>query len=528
MFRWLGQNDQRAQGVQAFSSISECLPKLYRERLLPIETQYGFHSCYSPPLTDADFVSRPMVLLIGQYSAGKSTFVRHLLGRDYPGLRIGPEPTTDKFVAVAYGESDQVIPGNAAVVDSSMPFTQLSNLGNAFLSRFEVSKMKSATLEGITLIDSPGVLSGEKQRVNRGYVFENVVKWFCERVDMVLILFDVSKLDISDEFKRVLLSTKGNDSKVHILLNKADRCTTSQLMRVYGALMWNLGKVMDTPEVARVYVGSFWDEPLQNDELRGLFQREEHDLYTHLSQLPRGASVRKMNDLIKRARLARVHAYLLETLRASLPLIGKTKKQAELLENLPGVYQECAKNNGIALGDFPDPVMMKQKLSGMQFKNFPRLDKKMIQPLEHMLAIEAPKLIAAIPVEASMTTEAQILNVGKGGVFGGAGDDVTKPDPEKYREEFLSLKPRNGVLSASDLKEKFEESGLPNTTLHRVWTMAVKAKLEDAQPDPDSMDLWQYAVAMQLIDMKKKSKDLPETLPQKLLPTKADIAAMMA
>lgn len=43
---------------------------------------------------------------------------------------------------------------------------------------------------------------------------------------------------------------------------------TQQLMRVYGALMWSLGKVINTPEVVRVYLGSFWAKPLQNTENR--------------------------------------------------------------------------------------------------------------------------------------------------------------------------------------------------------------------------------------------------------------------
>ncbi|CAE7785516.1 EHD3 [Symbiodinium sp. CCMP2592] len=108
-----------------------------------------------------------MVMLTGQYSTGKSTFIRHLLGRDYPGLRIGPEPTTDKFVAVCKGDMDQVIPGNALVVDKSMPFTQLSHFGNNFLTRFECAKLDSPVLNGMSLIDTPGVLSGEKQRLKR-------------------------------------------------------------------------------------------------------------------------------------------------------------------------------------------------------------------------------------------------------------------------------------------------------------------------------------------------------------------------
>jgi GTPase SAR1 family protein len=41
--------------------------------------------------------AKPQVLLVGQYSVGKTSFIRYLLGQDFPGQRIGPEPTTDRF-----------------------------------------------------------------------------------------------------------------------------------------------------------------------------------------------------------------------------------------------------------------------------------------------------------------------------------------------------------------------------------------------------------------------------------------------
>lgn len=56
----------------------------------------------------SDFDAPPTVMLLGQYSTGKTTFIKYLLETDYPGLRIGPEPTTDKFVAIMHGEQDQV------------------------------------------------------------------------------------------------------------------------------------------------------------------------------------------------------------------------------------------------------------------------------------------------------------------------------------------------------------------------------------------------------------------------------------
>lgn len=60
---------------------------------------------------------------------------RYLLEQDFPGMRIGPEPTTDGFIAVMYGESEGVVPGNALVVDPKKPFRKLNAFGNAFLNR---------------------------------------------------------------------------------------------------------------------------------------------------------------------------------------------------------------------------------------------------------------------------------------------------------------------------------------------------------------------------------------------------------
>lgn len=525
MFRWLNGEPRRAKDSKAFVDVTEGLQRLYREKLLPVELEHDFHHFYSPALTDADFSARPMVLLIGQYSSGKSTFIRHLLGRDYPGLRIGPEPTTDKFVAVVNGQMDQVIPGNALVVDRSMPFTQLSHFGNAFLSRFECAKLPSPCLEGITLIDTPGVLAGEKQRIKRGYEFESIVKWFADRVDTILILFDVAKLDISDEFRRVLLAVKGNDHKIHIILNKADRCTTSQLMRVYGAMMWNLGKVIDTPEVSRVYIGSFWDEPLANDEQRRLFESEENDLYTHLAQLPRSAAVRKLNDLIKRARLAKVHAYLIAHLKSKMPsMLGKEKKQKELIANLTQVYQEIAKEKGVALGDFPDPRMMQEKLATMNFTNFHKIDKRKMDELENMLCLDVPKLLQMIPSEAEQMTTAEITQVGNqaspfavmkvGGqteasVF--ATQWLVAPNVDEYRADFMSLGPNaQGRVTGQRAKVKLVESKLPSNVLHRIWTLA------DIDKD-GCLTLYEYALAMHFIKMKLDGHDLPAQLPENMV-----------
>ena len=99
-------------------------------------------------------------------------------------------------------------------------------------SKFETSQIPNPVLENITFIDTPGVLSGEKQRIGRAYDFVRVAQWFADKADLILLLFDAHKLDISDEFKRVITGIKDHDEKIRIVLNKSDCVEQQQLMRV--------------------------------------------------------------------------------------------------------------------------------------------------------------------------------------------------------------------------------------------------------------------------------------------------------
>lgn len=257
-------------------------------------------------------------------------------------------------------------------------------------------------LNAISIVDTPGILSGEKQRVDRGYDFTGVLEWFAERVDRIILLFDAHKLDISDEFRRSIEALRGHDDKIRIVLNKADMVDHQQLMRVYGALMWSLGKVLQTPEVARVYIGSFWDQPLRFDGNRRLFEDEEQDLFRDLQSLPRNAALRKLNDLIKRARLAKVHAYIIAELRKDMPsFIGKDSKKKDLIKNIGQVYDRLQKEHQISPGDFPEIKKMQDVLANQDFSKFHSLKPHLIEAVDKMLANDIARLMSMIPQEES-------------------------------------------------------------------------------------------------------------------------------
>ncbi|XP_075700912.1 EH domain-containing protein 4 [Rhinoderma darwinii] len=528
MFSWLGKESGSGRSPQdVLQTVTGGLQSLYTGKLLPLEEHYRFHEFHSPALEEADFKNLPMVLLVGQYSTGKTTFIRYLLEQDFPGMRIGPEPTTDSFIAVMYGEQEGSIPGNALVVDPKKPFRKLNSFGNAFLNRFMCSQLPNQVLKSISIIDSPGILSGEKQRISRGYDFCQVLQWFAERVDRIILLFDAHKLDISDEFSEAIKAFRGQDDKIRVVLNKADQVDTQQLMRVYGALMWSLGKVINTPEVVRVYIGSFWAKPLQNTENRKLFEMEAQDLFRDIQSLPKNAALRKLNDLIKRARLAKVHAYIISHLKREMPaMFGKDAKKKELISKLPEIFLQIQREYQISPGDFPEVKKMQQQLEMYDFSKFHALKPKLIEGVDNMLANKIAPLMGMIREEES-SMPIQMVHGGAfegtmEGPFGqgygegageGAGEDewVVAKDKPVYDELFYTLSPINGKISGVNAKREMVNSKLPNSVLGKIWKLA--------DNDRDGMlDEEEFALAKHLIKIKLEGFELPNELPHHLVP----------
>ncbi|XP_058763833.1 EH domain-containing protein 1 [Vicia villosa] len=395
---WFSSKSTKKVPLSSVTSIIDGLKRLYIQKLKPLEVTYRFNDFVSPLLTNSDFDAKPMVMLLGQYSTGKTTFIKHLLKCSYPGAHIGPEPTTDRFVVVMSGPDERSIPGNTVAVQADMPFSGLTTFGTAFLSKFECSQMPHPLLEHITFVDSPGVLSGEKQRTQRAYDFTGVTSWFAAKCDLILLLFDPHKLDISDEFNRVISSLRGHDDKIRVVLNKADQVDTQQLMRIYGALMWSLGKVLNTPEVIRVYIGSFNDKPV-NDAVTGpigkeLFEKEQEDLLSDLKDIPKAACDRRINEFVKRARAVKIHAYIISHLKKEMPaMMGKSKAQQKLIDNLEGEFGKVQREFHLPPGDFPNVEHFRESLRGYNIDKFEKLKTKMIRVVDDMLAYDIPNLL---------------------------------------------------------------------------------------------------------------------------------------
>lgn len=239
--------------------------------------------------------------------------------------------------------------------------TRLFFFFQGFLEKFQGIEMPYPILDRITFVDTPGIIENRKQQ-ERGYPFNNVMQWFIERAALICIAFDPSKLDVGLELESLFRQLKGSESKIRIILNKADSISTQELMRVYGALFWNMAPLINVTEPPRVYTGSFWGQPFKPDTSHDLFFKEEVSLLQDFYQVIANQVENKIAFIRQHGYMVRIHAHLvdkyLQAFREHKTIFGDS---SALIDDIVGnpekykIFQTLLQDPFISKYDLPSP-----------------------------------------------------------------------------------------------------------------------------------------------------------------------------
>ncbi|ETO08814.1 EH domain-containing protein 4, partial [Reticulomyxa filosa] len=296
----------------------------------------------------------------------------------------------------------------------------------------------------------------------------------------------------------------------------------------YGALLWSLGKVVQTPEVMRVYISSFWEKEYQNKEAEKLFDLEKNDLLADLKGLPRGSAIRKVNEFVKRARRCKVHALICDTLRSKFGFFSKVKKnlysfekkQEQLLQEMASIFQQVSTKHNVPLGDFPNPQKFAQIIKNWEIWKFPQLKPQQISAIDEMLERGIPRLLEKIELKDDTATGAKLNwnpfnseNVDDEDGMEGIGIRwvISQQQKEIYDEKFFKLELSDGKAPGAQVKQIMLQTGLGNQVLGKVWGLA------DLDKD-GLMNSEEFALCIFLLEEVKNGKALPDKLPEDYIP----------
>ncbi len=284
---------------------------LYADALGPIGARFDFDA----PPPPAETRGPPMVLLLGNHSSGKSSFINWVVGEEVQ--RTGIAPIDDGFTIITRGPERDAKDGAAVVTNPDLPWGDLERFGPTLVSHLRLRLVPSEALAQVALVDSPGMIDAADQRVDRGYDFAGVVRWFAERADVILLLFDPDKPGTTGETLSVLTqSLSGLEHKLLIIFNKVDRFGSMRdYARAYGALCWNLSKAIPRKDLPHIY-----NTYLPTEEAAGSgiplddFDKQRDEVRAEVMRAPQ----RKVDNVVSRlhqhAKRLRVHATVIDRL----------------------------------------------------------------------------------------------------------------------------------------------------------------------------------------------------------------------
>ncbi|MBI2603308.1 MAG: dynamin family protein [Deltaproteobacteria bacterium] len=274
---------------------------LIEKKLSPIALKYN----YADVPLESKIKWKPLVLVLGNYSSGKSTLINEFVGAKIQ--TTGQAPTDDSFTVITCDEDDEKtshLPegavyetrdGNVLLNDETYPFELLKKYGDRFASHFRLKKVNSKLLKNLAIIDTPGMLDSASEK-GRSYNFQGAIGDLALLSDLVLVLFDPHKAGTIKESHFSLKETlpeKTFDDRVIFVLNRIDECTNlDDLLRVYGTLCWNLSFMTgrkDIPPILLTYSPSVSHTKGEQDvhEFLTLLENQRNQLTNVILDAPR-------------------------------------------------------------------------------------------------------------------------------------------------------------------------------------------------------------------------------------------------
>jgi len=254
-------------------------------RLGPLFNRYRM----DPDTLEAALKWKSIVLVLGNFSSGKSTLINEFLETDIQ--RTGQAPTDDSFTILTAPEAGQPagqIPGANLVNDDRLPFTALKKYGEQFKAHFLLRQVDSPLLGNLAIIDSPGMLDAVTEK-DRGYDYNGVIGELARLADLVILMFDPHKAgtvrEVYDTIRHTLPENAGED-RILFVMSRIDECDNpADLVRSYGTLCWNLSQMTGRKDIPRIFL-TYSPNSARNPEIVAAWHNERDELKERVFNAP--------------------------------------------------------------------------------------------------------------------------------------------------------------------------------------------------------------------------------------------------